>query len=216
MKEEQARRELVRESEWSREYRIGPNTYFFESKFQADGLQIFAAVLRRKWADMSDEDRIDFANAFASKPTLTAEDQEILAFLMEASTEPIWGTIAPHLAGYNDHEFALGFLLKHALFESPMLANYYMAFSFMRDERAIPLLQQHFNRYRIELEPFADKGYMQLFNYLHCCQVLAQLTNADKYRSALEELVVHPDESVRRRAKSLLSKTESKRSGIGE
>ena len=44
---------IVRESEWSREYRVGDKSFHIESKFMKDGLEVSAGSLKQRWPSFS-------------------------------------------------------------------------------------------------------------------------------------------------------------------
>ena len=58
MNRSEPQRTLIRETEWSREYRLGPDTFSLESKFVKDGLEVSAAVILDNWGRWSPADAI--------------------------------------------------------------------------------------------------------------------------------------------------------------
>ena len=198
-------RELIRETEWSREYRVGPQSFSFESKFLKDGLEVSAAAVRDRWPGWSLPEQLDFVNAFILKPSLTAEDQSILAYLLEADSDLILDTVAHLLPRYADRERAFSFLLERLESEKRCVGNYYQALEAMeeaiQDARAVPALRRRYERYRQSLAPFDQRGFhSELNDYQHCCHALWKLDGAPEYEAALQELLIHPDPGIRRRA----------------
>ena len=199
-------RELLRETEWSRLYRAGPRTLIYESKFQSGELQISAASLRERWPGWLHVEQLDFAAAFQVKPVLTADDQEILTFLMEVGSEDVCSTIAYLLPDYAYRERAVSFLLERVREGGRDAASYYQALERIGDARAIPVLRQRYEEYRRKLAPFEQHGlHSELSDYDRCCRALWKLGGSAEYEEALKELLTHPDESIRKRAGSLLS-----------
>lgn len=83
-------KELVRDSEWMRTYRVGEETLYYESKFLVDKLQVSIQDLTGRWSHLDEQGRLEFAFAFAAKAELSPNDEEILSFLMGAGNEAIW------------------------------------------------------------------------------------------------------------------------------
>jgi hypothetical protein len=200
-------RELIRETEWSREYRVGPQSFSFESKFLKDGLEVSATAVRDRWPEWSLPEQLDFTKAFILKPSLTAEDQLILAYLLEADSDVILDTVAHLLPRYADRERAFSFLLGRLRSDKRCVGNYYQALESMedamegaiRDSRAVPALRQRYERYRQSLAPFDQHGFhSELNDYQHCCHALSKLDGSPEYEAALQELLTHPDPGIRR------------------
>ncbi len=199
-------RTLVRETEWSRLFRAGPKTLVWESKFLSGQLQVSAASLRERWPGWLHVEQIDFASALQAKPVLSADDQEILAFLMEAGSEDVCSTIAYLLPKYEDRERAVSFLLERVRVGERHAASYYQALERIGDARAIPALRQRYEEYRRKLAPFEQHGlHSELSDYDSCCRALWKLDGSAEYEEALKELLTHPDETVRRRVSFLLA-----------
>jgi hypothetical protein len=199
--------ELVRESEWMRVYRVGPNEYRYVSKFLTDQLTISVADLKNNWENFTEQEQLDFAQALQSKHPLTREDHEILGFLMRVGPEFVWVTISPLLPRYPDKEQALLFLLERIAQKPSGGANYYQALELMHDGKAIPILRERYEEYRQRLAPFEQHGpWSELTDYQSCCRALWKLSGSAEYESALRENLTHPDENIRRRVKQLLSK----------
>ena len=193
-------RELISETRWSREYRAGPRGLAYESKLSKEGLEVSAALIREQWAHWSLPEQFDFARAFMAKAELSSEDQQILAFLMEAGSELVWGTIACLLPGYSDRERALAFLLERVASGGRGGANYYQALGVMGDARAIPLLRQASRKHQEALPPLEDQTVWDLGDYLSCLDALWKLEGPGPYEPVLRELLSHPDEEVREAA----------------
>ena len=195
------KKELICETLWSREYRLGLRTICFESKFRMDRLEVPAASIRERWPYWSLAEMMDFANAFIQKPELTSEDHEILQFLMEAGPELVWATIAHMLPRYRDRAAAFDFLLQHLASGSPHGGNCYQALEKIGDPRAIPVLRQRYEDFRKRLAPFEQHGVnSELSDYQQCCRALWKLDGSPEYETALRDLLNHPDEYIRCRA----------------
>jgi hypothetical protein len=202
-----AERVLVRETEWSREYRLGPDRFSLESKFAKDGLEVSAAFIRDNWGRWSPADRLAFVNAFILKPALTPNDQRILQYLMEVAEEPVSATIAFLMPRYQDRAAAFTFLVRRAAAAGPFSGAYFQALERIGDPRAVPVLRSRFEDYRNTLAPFDRQGlHGRLADYQQCCRALWKLTNSPEYEDALQELLRHPADGIRRRSQYLLAK----------
>ncbi len=194
-------KELVQESEWFRVYRIGPDLFLRESKFLTDRLETSPDSVRQRWPGLSDKERLDFAAAFVARPAVTAQDQQVLRFLLETGAEDILVRIASRLQNQADREQVLSILLDRVASGAGGAAKYYQALALMGDARAVPLLRQRYEEYRQELAPMERHGLESaLADYQMCCHALWNLDGAPEYRESLEKLLTHPDETIRRRA----------------
>jgi hypothetical protein len=200
---------LVRESEWSREYQVAPSVYSWESKFLTEGLKVTATSIQQRWPSLSPNERLDFAQAFIAKRQFSGEDEEILAFLMEEGPEWLWVTIAPGLVKFSDRDRALSFLLARIRSAHAESANYYCVLELMGDQRAIPLLRERYEEYRHRLPPLEKQAlWGELSDYLYCCRALWKLEGLPEYEEALKDLLLHPEEQIRRTARALLGPLE--------
>ena len=194
-------KELIRETAWSREYRLGPKTFSFESKFVKDGLEVSAERVRDNWGRWSPAEQLTFANAFILKPVLTSEDYKIVTFLMAQGSRPVWTAIAHLLPQHPDHDRAIAFLLERVLAKDRSPACYFRALASIGDPRAIPVLQQRYQEYSANLAPFDERDFWsEITDYLECCAALWRLQDSPEYEDAVRQLFSHPDAAVRRAA----------------
>jgi hypothetical protein len=199
-------KKLVNETEWTRVYAIGPDQLFYESKFIHDDLSVDAADIKGRWSTFSENEKLDFVRSFQSKDPMTADDEEILEFLMQVGSGSIWGTIALPLARMKSsrRECALGFLISRAAEETDVQANYYQALAELGDSRAVPVLRGRYLRLQAKvtlnrpLEVFED--IIPYVDYLSCCAALYRLDGSDEYKQAIEQMQGHADEKVRKQA----------------
>src|SRR5438128_496484 len=92
-----ASKHLTGESEWMRVYQLAPGHDYSESKFLADGLEISAEVLKKRWPLFTSDEQKEFIQAYREKPQLSGQDHQILRYLMEAGTDDTWSAIADRL-----------------------------------------------------------------------------------------------------------------------
>jgi hypothetical protein len=200
-------REVVKETEWTRVYSVGPNQLYYESKFARDNLQVSAQDIGSRWNTFNESEKIDFVTAFQSKYPLTTEDEDILELLMHRGDESIWAMIALQLTAMSTakHEKVLEFLLSRVKQERRLRSNYYQALAALQDSKAVPILKAAYEeeRTRIYVEK-PLKVFEDIFpytDYLHCCMALYRLTGAEEYKAAIERLAAHTDERVRAQVK---------------
>jgi hypothetical protein len=196
---------LVRESRWMRVYQTGPQELHYESKFISENIEISVVDLKLEWEGFTEQDRLDFAQAFSSRGLHLPQDQEIVEFLMESGPEIVWSTIAPLLPSFHDREKAVSFLLARITEEPANCANYYQVAELIADRRAIPALQQRFDEYLQRLRPMESRSIFELADYLSCCGALWKLDGSPQYERALRNMLKHPDGNVRQWAESFLS-----------
>lgn len=198
-------RELVKESEWMRVYRADSNTLMYESKFLVDHLTLSANSIKRRWPGLSEEEKLEFAQAFQAKPEVTSEDESLLDFLMEAGNLPIWITIAPLLPRHSARERVLKFLFQRISEEGKPKANFYQSIEQLNDKTALPTLRAMYERYKDRLlersEPTDEFEYQ---DYLSCCKALWVIEGSMQYRETIERFAKSQDEGLKFWAETLL------------
>jgi hypothetical protein len=81
---------LEKETVWASHYKTGGKSYFTISKFLAEeGFAASASELQRRWPNMDEGERIDFAQGFSSKATW-----EILEIIMQDGNDRVWESCA--------------------------------------------------------------------------------------------------------------------------
>lgn len=194
--------ELIKESRWMRTYRHGDGT-LYQSKFDWDGIQVSREEVERLWPDLSREEKWEFATAYCCKPTVTAEDEKVLDFLMETGDEGVWSMIASLLVGHSNREKAMSFLLERAASAGPFSANYYQALEIVGDKRAIPVLQK---AREIHLRNIEAGARDEIHVYLGCCRALWKLEGSDAYAAEIRKALQSADPVVSAHAKLLLER----------
>lgn len=192
--------ELLRESRWARTYRFGGGT-LFESKFDWDEAEISREEIERLWSNLSPAERLEFSTAYGFKPKVTAEDEKVLDFLMEAGDENVCGMIALLLTRHSNRERVVNFLLERATSPSPLAANYYQALEVIGDVRAIPVLQRS---REIHLKNIEGGSTDEVRDYLVGCRTLWKLTGSEDYAAEIRKAMESADPAVSAHAKRLL------------
>jgi hypothetical protein len=205
-------KELVRESEWIRVYRVGSEQLYYESKFVYDKLQVSASSIRFRWDGFSAEEKSDFVTAFQSKHPVTSEDEGILEFLMDVPDENVWNAIALPLTRMppKKHERVLDFLLHRIQHRGGHRANYYQALATLKNPRAIRALKAAYEEERQSVSFDKPLGAFQdifpYIDYLACCAALYELDGSDEFKRAIDDMRKHPDGNVRAQANLALAR----------
>ncbi len=101
--------QAIEEREWYRHYASPKYPSIYESKFATAEATISFAELQSRWPGWSEGERIQFAQSFTWKPTLTDEDDKILAFLMQQDGEMLSSSIATMVPKLRDKKRAARF-----------------------------------------------------------------------------------------------------------
>ena len=203
--------ELIRETKWSRLYRTGPKDEYYESKFLLDGVRAEPSSIKREWDNLSAGEKLDFALAFAAgaAAALSPDGEEILSFLMKVGPEEVWVNIASVLPRHSDKESVLHFLLERIRSsQGPGRINYYDALMRLKDQKAVPILRQDYER-RLErindssAPAVSEEEWEQFFS---CCAALWRLGADGPFEARLREALSHPSPIVRSLVGQLLEK----------
>jgi hypothetical protein len=200
----------IRESEWSRQYQVGPKNFSYESKFLSDGLEVSADDIRERWSSFSQAEQLDFAFAFQCKPTLSNEDERILLFLMKAGNEVIWSTIALMLCRHSHREAVSDFLLERLANSIGTRENYYRAVEMMADRKFLPILEEQYREYgrlNHSLWPKDERDHRSR-EFIQLCQTLATLTEDQRYAGVLREFLNDTSPAVRKKAQLLIERSK--------
>jgi hypothetical protein len=203
-------RQLIEETEWLRVYRVGPNDLLYESKFVRDGVEISAKEIMSRWSTFTPAERIDFVIAFQSKYPLSAEDEEIVEFLMDVGDDDIWPMITLPIISMSGakRERAVEFLLDRVQTSNRGRANYYQALAALGDPRSVNFLKIAYEQEQARVrdnetvESFADITVFD--DYLNCCSALYKLTGEREYTNAIHALAEHNNEMIRRKVELIL------------
>jgi hypothetical protein len=200
--------ELLKETEWSRFYRVGSNGIRRESKFMTDHLEVNAEQLIRRWVKLPTSERHDFAQAFRGKRQLSADDERLLEFLMQEGDEIIWATIAVMLVRHRNRELVIKFLMERIVESPSPKANFYQAAELIGDLRFAEVLEKEFRKSssRLGSTPRPNRGPShEYLEFLRLCHVLWTITGRSDYKEKIESLSDHPSELVRKRVRMHLS-----------
>ncbi len=200
--------ELVRETEWSYEYKFGEKSYWHISKFQVDeASKVNSSEIRRRWPSMSENERLDFVQNFWSKPGWDENDTQILEIIMEDGHDRLWQSCAQAFLKHPDRDRAVKFLMGRVeecgADHEPL--NYIQALGISKDKRAAPAIRPYFEKYRNELE--AEKvngvpddvvfGPIPYSAYFTSAAALLQITGSTEYEQAIRKYLDHQNEHVR-------------------
>jgi hypothetical protein len=203
-------RQLVRESEWMRVYRLESNHLHYESKFLTDHLQIDLEDLKRRWSTLTAEDKRDFVRAYSAIKAKSTRDFEILRFLMKVGTSETWGWLANSLTDLPEKDLVLNFLLERLKNDDGYFPDYAQALETLGDSKATDVLAEKFAMLRqrvtslsTETGQLTSDAFFDCVSYLHCCRALVKLAAFGEAREALNAMQTFPDQRVRSMAKRL-------------
>ncbi len=203
---------LVRESEWMRVYQVAPKHLHYESKFLRDNLHISAKDLRSRWPVLSSVEQVEFALAFTAKGDWSAEDLEILDYLITSDNDDIRHIIAIPVALRCDRSRAREFLLHEVNTTSADRSNYYQALETLNDGQTVTELRSHYERYRGQLKtPESFTGREEELrnlcrDYLYCCAALWKIEGSPEFQNAIRQYETSPDQIVADCARRILQR----------
>ncbi|HLY63469.1 MAG TPA: hypothetical protein VKV95_22245 [Terriglobia bacterium] len=206
--------ELVRDSDWSYEYRSGEKGYACISKFFLDETYaISASEFRSRWPKMGEGERLDFASNFWIKKNWTVNDTEILEVIMQDGNDRLWESCAQAFLKDADRDRAVSFLLGRLEdFEGGEPLNYIQALGLTRDRRATSAIKRFYEKYRGGVEAESVSGIPQdvVFGpipyhaYFCACEALLRIEGSAEYEAAIRKYLDHPHKQVRRWANHAL------------
>jgi hypothetical protein len=197
--------DLLRESEWLREFKTGQKSVFSESKFISEGLQLSLRDFLGKWPLMNDGERIDFAHAYAAKPDMTQEDEKILHFLLDEGDDNICESLAQMMVRMSQPEPVIRFMIARLRTEIDEPANYIQALGLAKVTEAVPAILPYYRKYReaVEVEKTTGVpedvifGPVPYSRYIWCCEALWRITGAEEYASNIRGFLNHSHAQVR-------------------
>lgn len=196
---------IASENDWVRVYSISSGAKFSESKFLTGEAKFTVDLLRRRWPGFRPEDRVEFAQAYAVKPTLDSEDQLILDFLLEVANDPIAMILANLLPKFDDRPKAIAFIrrqLTKSLPDGPV-ACYYEALARMKDRSLLTTLEGEYLRYRNRDLP---TNRTEAVNFLYCCYALWKIEEMPGYEASIRDFFRSEDDGLRSNARHLLER----------
>jgi hypothetical protein len=206
--------ELAKETEWSYHYKTCEKSYFTISKFLADeGFAVSASEIQKRWPNMDEGERIDFAQGFSLKATWDSNDTEILEIIMQDGNDRVWESCALAFPRHSDRERAVSFLLRRMeqqTNEQPL--NYIQALGLLKDRRATPAIYPYYEKYREGIKKEAVTGIpddvvfgpIPYHAYFSACGALLSIEGATEYSEAIRKYLEHPHPQVRWWAKHAL------------
>jgi hypothetical protein len=199
--------ELVKRTEWSYTYKCGEKSYCTMSRFLVEtGFEVGAFEIRRRWPDMKERERLDFASNFQAKDW-TDNDTEIMEIIMQDGSDLIWSACALAMLRHPDRNRAVEFLLErvsHSESEHPLL-NYMQALGLAGDPRAVPVIRPSYEKFLKAMDAEAVMGVpddvvfgpVPYHTFLAIAGVLYKITHSEEYEQAIRKYFDHPNEQVR-------------------
>lgn len=190
-------RELIRESEWLRTYRID-GTLQYESKLLLDNVPISADDIISRWSSFSAEEKWEFALAFQARGKIEQKDARLVEYLWQSGNSIIRSTLAPLLPLHPRRDTALHLLLSQVEEETVHRANYFQALEAIGDLGSIEPLRRIYEHLLTENEGNLDAfEFHQAIDFITCSRTLWRLTRSDRFRDSIERFASHPNPAVR-------------------
>jgi len=202
---------MLNDKQWFETAEIGGKPVPHVSKFLRKDFRVSREFIEERWPLWTDREKLKFAGAFSAKGELNGADQTLLDFLMENGDWQIWNTIALSVVNHRDRNCAVLFLLQRVREKRKPLANYYQALEALRSSECVPDLVEALLRHRVEidqhpvLESWGDR--FVYLDYLACSATLFTVTGEEEYRSNLRGMLEHTDETIRKMARMIASKS---------
>jgi hypothetical protein len=197
----------VRELKWMTISRPKPNLVVKHSKFLDPRFQITFAQFVEIWPAMTEEEQVDFAQAYCAKARVTGEDEKILNVLLQPNQRRLWNSLVPLITRHPDKVVARAFVrrLLRDLTPESSLNDAYFAVELLDDKESVPELEKKYKEYKLTFGINPQKGErLMTMNYLGCCRALWKVTGQAEYRKEIEMFLTAYDDLVARRAKDLL------------
>jgi hypothetical protein len=210
-----ARKQLVRESRWVREYRLPGGGRYLESKFCNSGLQVTLEEFQEMWQTYSPEEKREFLYAYSVKDPLSEEDRRLLRYLMENGSDEDCSLVALRITELPEAAQVLAFLVEKR--ESPYFANYAQALELIGGPDAYAVLEKKFAEYQLSLAglpiPATPESLHDYAGYVACCEALINLTGSPGARAAVEAMLVCSDERVQSMARGVKARSGVRHTG---
>lgn len=211
------KKNLVREDQWSRVYQPEPNFFAYESKFE-EGASVTVEEISVAWDSWDGSQRLAFGKAFAHKaPPFNKTDEEVYEFRISKGDERLWSEIALSLTRHSNKNLVLDFLLERLRSNFESKANFVQALYVLGDVAACPGLHELHDRLSAEIKlAQGDPDHWTIYDFLKCCEALAYLEKAERYRDAIRPFLEHSAELVRIQAQMALAGPQPEEFGIFE
>lgn len=194
---------VIEEKEWYRHYTSPKYPSIYESKFATGEATITLAELRRSWPGWNDGERVQFAQAFKWKPSLTREDEQILDFLMRQGGEMLSSSIATMVAKLRDRKRAGDFLTDCLRAFPNTRGNFLCALADLAAPEATPSLLSVYEECADKVAENAN-DYGSIGDLLYCSAALYKTTKEARYLDIITSYSRHPDKRVRNQAENAL------------
>jgi hypothetical protein len=194
----------VRESEWLRVRRVTPDLLEQTSRFLEPGFELKASGFEERWNTLSAQEQLDLCTAYHAKPTLSADDETILKFIMAHGNDLVWSSVVSVLTRLPSRYLVSEFVKSRIEKQREPLANFYHAAEILADHSLIPLLRRKYREYQdMGITP-ASEDQVLSFDYLTCCRTLWKLTGEQRYEQQIRMFSQARSKSLKDYSKHLL------------
>jgi hypothetical protein len=201
-------RQLKWEEEWYRIYSSSSHPNIYESKFVTGEVQISLAELKPRWEHWHAGERVQFAQAFGQKQTLTSEDERVLDFLMGEGGEEVFASIARLTTKHSKKNRAGRFLAECLKAYPHNRSNFLHALSLLEAPESVPDLTVVFNESKAKADTAQD--YAAIIDLIYCSAGLYRTIRDATYRDEIARYADHPEESIRTAARMCLAALSEK------
>ena len=134
---------------------------------------------------------------FSMKPEITAEDEEILEFMMLSTDERVLSSIACCLTRHSNKEMVLRFLVDRLSTGSEPKANFLAGLGMLAEGNAVRPVKALHDRLAVEINRDASMaGEEMVRDFLMSCAVLNKLEVSTSHRSEIESFLHDHRESM--------------------
>lgn len=202
-----AKRKLLAESEWNRTYELPNSQLYRESKFLNESLDVSAIDILQRWPSWSDNERLDFANAFWCKPNLGSEDHKIIRFLMKQRNLDVRRAVAVRVPELPSQDEATDLLLDAIQIADHGYANFLQPLLILKEGRALPILEILCKQLKPDFKSSTGENVDRIIDYLWCLAAMGAM-GGDDSRRVIRKFLDYPDSAVSSCAERLLRPTD--------
>jgi hypothetical protein len=192
-------RQLKTEGKWHKIYSTPTHPRIYESKFASGDARISLSELQQIWERWHEGERIEFAQAYGQKRTLSNEDEGILEFLIRQSDGRIVASVALLSTKHPNQKMVADFL-RHSITAFPHeRANFVQALAYFIAPDAAPDLLRVFQECQVKVAE-DEQNREAIIELLYCSTALFKISLDEKYQNVVAAFLDHPAASVRTNA----------------
>jgi hypothetical protein len=199
-------RQLKTEGKWHKIYSTPTHPRIYESKFASGDARISVSELRQIWEHWHEGERIEFAQAYGQKRTLSSEDEGILEFLIRQSDGRIAASVALLTTKHPNKKMVTDFLRRSITAFPDDRANFVHALAYVIAPDAAPDLLRVFQECQTRVTE-NEQNHQAIIELLYCSTALFTIFLDEKYQNVVAAFLNHPAASVRTNAEICIQET---------